>query len=120
MLLSYAEAQNEAVGPDESVYAAINQVRVRSELPILKTGLTQTEMRVVIQRERRVELAFEERRWFDLIRLKLAEKNLNGTLHAMKIEVVGGKTVYTVIPAPEGGKIFHANKKTPTISGRRC
>jgi hypothetical protein len=110
VLLSYAEAQNEAVGPDASVYTAINQVRARSELPALKTGLTQTEMRVAIQRERRVELAFEERRWFDLMRLKLAEKNLNGTLHAMKIDLVGGKTVYTVIPAPEGGKTFFANK----------
>ncbi|WP_138992279.1 RagB/SusD family nutrient uptake outer membrane protein [Larkinella sp. C7] len=110
VLLSYAEAQNEAVGPDASVYAAINQVRTRSELPNLKTGLTQAEMRVAIMRERRVELAFEERRWFDLMRLKLAEKNLNGTLHAMKIELVGGKPVYTVIPAPEGGKTFFANK----------
>ncbi|KAA9349025.1 RagB/SusD family nutrient uptake outer membrane protein [Larkinella humicola] len=110
VLLSYAEAQNEAVGPDASVYAAINQVRTRSELPNLKTGLTQAEMRVAIMRERRVELAFEERRWFDLMRLKLAEKNLNGTLHAMKIELVGGKPVYTVIAAPEGGKTFFANK----------
>ncbi|WP_221391108.1 RagB/SusD family nutrient uptake outer membrane protein [Dyadobacter sp. NIV53] len=110
VLLSYAEAQNEAVGPDETVYSAINQIRMRSELPALKTGLTQAEMRVIIQRERRVELAFEERRWFDLMRLKLAEKNLNGTLHAMKIEVVAGKTVYTVIPAPEGGKTFYADK----------
>ncbi|TLV03833.1 RagB/SusD family nutrient uptake outer membrane protein [Dyadobacter luticola] len=110
VLLSYAEAQNEAVGPDASVYTAINQIRTRSALPALKAGLTQAEMRVAIQRERRVELAFEERRWFDLIRLKLAEKNLNGTLHAMKIEVVGGKTVYTVIPAPEGGKKFYPEK----------
>ncbi|RRB02683.1 RagB/SusD family nutrient uptake outer membrane protein [Larkinella rosea] len=110
VLLSYAEAQNEAVGPDASVYTAVNQVRARSELPALKTGLTQAEMKVIIQRERRVELAFEERRWFDLMRLKLAEKNLNGTLHAMKIELVGGKPVYTVIPAPEGGKTFFANK----------
>ena len=110
VLLSYAEAQNEAVGPDASVYAAINQVRTRSELPNLKTGLTQAEMRVAIMRERRVELAFEERRWFDLMRLKLAEKNLNGTLHAMKIDLVGGKPVYTVIAAPEGSKTFFANK----------
>ncbi|MFC5411794.1 RagB/SusD family nutrient uptake outer membrane protein [Larkinella bovis] len=110
VLLSYAEAQNEAVGPDASVYEAVNKVRARSELPALKAGLTQTEMRVAIQRERRVELAFEEKRWYDLIRLKLAEKNLNGTLHAMKIEQVGGKWTYTVIPAPDGSRTFFANK----------
>ncbi|RAJ93039.1 putative outer membrane starch-binding protein [Larkinella arboricola] len=110
VLLSYAEAQNEAVGPDASVYDAINQVRARSELPALKTGLTQAQMRVAIQRERRVELAFEEKRWYDLLRLKLAEKNLNGPVHAMKIEQVGGKWTYTVIPAPDGMHTFFANK----------
>ncbi|GAB3255539.1 RagB/SusD family nutrient uptake outer membrane protein [Larkinella harenae] len=110
VLLSYAEAQNEAVGPDASVYEAVNKVRARSELPALKAGLTQAQMRVAIQRERRVELAFEEKRWYDLLRLKLAEKNLNGTLHAMKIEQVGGKWTYTVIPAPDGLRTFFANR----------
>ncbi|GAB3342854.1 RagB/SusD family nutrient uptake outer membrane protein [Larkinella ripae] len=110
VLLSYAEAQNEAVGPDASVYDAVNKVRARSELPALKTGMTQAQMRVAIQRERRVELAFEEKRWYDLLRLKLAEKNLNGPMHAMKIEQVGGKWTYTVIPAPDGARTFFATK----------
>lgn len=110
VLLSYAEAQNEAIGPDASVYDAINKVRARSELPALKEGLTQEQMRIAIHRERRVELAFEEKRWYDLMRLKLAEKNLNGTVHAMKIDQQGGKWVYTVIPAPDGSRTFYANK----------
>jgi hypothetical protein len=88
----------------------VNQVRARSELPPLKEGLSQEEMRVAIHRERRVELAFEEKRWFDLMRLKLAEKNLNGTLHAMKIEQQGGTWVYTVIPAPSGARRFFPEK----------
>ncbi|MGG7666831.1 RagB/SusD family nutrient uptake outer membrane protein [Dyadobacter sp. BHUBP1] len=110
VLLSYAEAKNEASGPDGAVYDAINQVRARSGLPALKTGLTQAQMRVVIQRERRVELAFEEKRWYDLIRLKTAEKNLNGTLHGMRIDQVGGKWVYTVIAAPDGSRTFYPEK----------
>ncbi|GEO03378.1 membrane protein [Adhaeribacter aerolatus] len=110
VLLSYAEAQNEAVGPDPSVYAAVNEVRERSELPPLKEGLSQEQMRVAIHRERRVELAFEEKRLSDLMRLKLAEKNLNGTLHAMLIEMQNGKLVYKVIPAAEGARTFYANK----------
>ena len=110
VLLNYAEAQNEAVGPDASVYEAIDKVRVRSELPPLPTGLTQEEMRKAIHRERRVELAFEERRWYDLIRLKLAETNLNGPLHAMLIEKINNIWVYNVIPAPAGGRTFFANK----------
>lgn len=110
VLLSYAEAQNEFSGPDESVYKAVNMVRERSKLPALTPGLTQDKMRIAIQRERRVELAFEERRWSDLIRLKLAEVNLNKPFHAMKIEKVGGKKVYSVILAPNGNRAFYANK----------
>jgi len=110
VLLSYAEAQNEAVGPDASVHEALNKVRERAELPFLKEGLTQDEMRTAIRRERRVELAFEERRWYDLIRWKIAEDNLNGTLHAMRIEEVDGNLEYTVIPAPGGERVFYADR----------
>ncbi len=110
VLLGYAEAQNEAVGPDESVYNAINLVRERGGLPPLVSGLNQSEMRREIYDERRVELAFEEKRWYDLIRLKLAETKLNGTLHAMKITQENGKWTYQVIPAPGGTRIFHANR----------
>ena len=110
VLLSYAEAQNEAAGPDASVYDAMNKVRLRSELPSLTAGFTQQQMRSEIRRERRVELAFEEKRWYDLIRWQIAETNLNGSLHGMKIDLVAGTWVYTVIPAPGGGRTFFANK----------
>lgn len=110
VLLSYAEAQNEAVGPDASVYGAVNEVRDRSDLPPLAEGLSPAEMRAAIYQERRVELAFEERRWYDLIRLKLAEEKLNGTFHAMKITEVAGELVYEVIPAPGGERIFHGDR----------
>ncbi|WP_414617420.1 RagB/SusD family nutrient uptake outer membrane protein [Dyadobacter sp. 32] len=110
VLLSYAEAKNEESGPDETVYTAVNKVRERSGLPALKTGLTQDQMRAFIQQERRVELAFEEKRWTDLLRLKMAETKLNGAFHAMKITKEGGKKVYAVIEAPNGGRLFSANK----------
>jgi hypothetical protein len=110
VLLSYAEAKNEASGPDASVYEAVNLVRQRSELPALKTGLTKEEMRIAIHRERRVELAFEEKRWYDLIRLRLAEKNLNGHLHGMVVEQGNGGLVYRVIEAPGGKKVFDPSK----------
>ena len=110
VLLSYAEAKNEVSGPDFSVYEAVNKVRLRSDLPPLPAGLNKDQMRVAIRRERRVELAFEEKRWLDLLRWKLAETNLNGTLHAMKIERVNNKFVYTTIPAPGGARVFHPEK----------
>jgi starch-binding outer membrane protein, SusD/RagB family len=68
VLLSYAEAQNEAVGPDATVYSAINLVRTRATLPNLPPGLTQAQMRTDIRRERRIELAFEDKRWYDIRR----------------------------------------------------
>jgi hypothetical protein len=110
VLLSYAEARNEATGPDQSVYDAINAIRHRSDLPDLPGNLSQTDMRKAIYRERRVELAFEEKRLPDLLRLRLAETKLNGTVHAIKIEIVNGKTVYTVVPAGGGEKHFDPAK----------
>lgn len=67
-------------------------------------------MRVAIHRERRVELAFEDKRLLDLFRLRLAEQKLNGTVHAIKIEMVGNKWVYTTVPAGGGNKSFDPNK----------
>lgn len=65
ILLNYAEAQNEFAGPDGSVYDAINQVRNRAFMPNLPTGLTKEQMRTRIRHERRIELAFENHRFFD-------------------------------------------------------
>lgn len=110
VLLNFAEARNEANGPDGSVYGAINKVRERSELPPLKENLTKDEMRQVIRRERRVELAFEEKRWLDLLRWKTAEIHLNGSLHAMKIEKNDSVFHYETIPAPGGSRKFFAEK----------
>jgi hypothetical protein len=105
VLLGYAEAQNEAVGPDASVYDAINAVRARpgTDLSPLPAGLTQAEMRDAIRHERRVEFMFEHKRLFDLWRWKIAEVNMNQELHAMLIENTvpednSGVWTYTVIP----------------------
>ncbi len=110
VLLSYAEAQNEAVGPDQSVYESINKIRARSELPPLVQGLTQDDMRNAILQERRVELAFENKRWRDLLRLKIAEEKLNGTFHGMLIEEKNEKLSYTIVPAADGKVKFDADK----------
>jgi starch-binding outer membrane protein, SusD/RagB family len=85
ILLGYAEAQNEAVGPDASVYDAMNQVRARVNLPNLAAGLTQSQMRDAIHQERRVELCFENKRFQDIIRWKIADQVMTVDLHGMKI-----------------------------------
>lgn len=98
MHLIYAEAQNEVVGPDPSVYNAVNAVRARSKMPNLPAGLSKDEMRIRIRNERRVELAFEDHRFFDIRRWKIAESLLNGDLHGMSITVNPDNTLkYTKI-----------------------
>jgi len=66
VLLMLAEAVNEQTGP-ANAYQYINPVRVRAGLDGL-SGLTQATFRTAIRHERRVELAFENDRWFDLKR----------------------------------------------------
>lgn len=103
VLLNYAEAQNEAAGPDASVYDAINSIRQRSNLPDLTPGLDQAAMRDAIRRERRVELCYENNRFFDIIRWKIADDVMNKDKHGMKITNSSpsdnkGVWVYEVIP----------------------
>jgi hypothetical protein len=63
-LLLLAEAQNEQ---NKSPLAALNAVRVRAGLPPSNES-SQAVLRDVIAHERRVELAFENHRWHDLVR----------------------------------------------------
>ncbi|SDL62837.1 Starch-binding associating with outer membrane [Catalinimonas alkaloidigena] len=87
ILLSYAEAQNEAVGPDASVYEAVNAIRTRPgvEMPALPAGLSKEEMRERIRHERRIELAFEEHRFYDVRRWKIAETTENVPAYGIEI-----------------------------------
>jgi len=87
ILLNYAEAQNEAVGPDASVYNAINEIRSRAEvaMPNLPTGLTQAQMRDRIRNERAVELAFEDHRWYDIMRWKAGPAIVAQPVYGMNI-----------------------------------
>ncbi|KAA6437050.1 RagB/SusD family nutrient uptake outer membrane protein [Dyadobacter flavalbus] len=95
ILLNYAEAQNEAVGPDASVYAAINAIRQRIgvAMPALPAGLTQAQMRERIRNERRIELAFEEHRFYDVRRWKIALEKENKPAYGIEIGKNG--TAYT-------------------------
>ncbi len=102
VLLNYAEAQNEFSGPDASVYQAVNAIRQRSSIPALATGLSKEEMRAAIRRERRIELCFEQKRFYDIIRWGIAEDVMNKDLHGMKITNSSpadnrGKWVYEVV-----------------------
>lgn len=77
VLLMYAEAQNELVGPDQSVYDALDAVRGRVDMSGIPTGQTKETMRQIIRDERRIELAFEGLRFYDLKRWRIAGEVLN-------------------------------------------
>lgn len=108
VLLNYAEAQNEAVGPDGSVYSAVDKIRVRGGLPTLEVTyggqtLSKEQMRAVIRNDRRVEFCFENKRWYDLVRWRIAEDVLTKDFHGMKItntipETNAGVWKYEVVP----------------------
>ncbi|WP_417370951.1 RagB/SusD family nutrient uptake outer membrane protein [Gelidibacter japonicus] len=66
VLLMAAEAANEA-GMSSDASGLINQVRSRAGLPNT-TVASQSELRNAIKQERRVELALEESRFYDLVR----------------------------------------------------
>lgn len=91
ILLNFAEAMNEAQGPvatgpsGQSAYSAVNAVRNRAGMPALPVGLTQAEMRERIRNERRVELAFEEHRYFDVRRWLIAETVENEPARRVRI-----------------------------------
>jgi len=85
VLLNFAEAQNEATGPNADVYAAINELRTRVDLPALEEGLSKDDMREAIRRERRVELCFEGKRYFDNKRWATAEQVMGTQRHNMVI-----------------------------------
>lgn len=110
VLLNYAEAMNEAYGPEVSqgysmtAKAAVDQIRQRAGvvMPVLPPGLSREEMRQRLRNERRVELAFEEHRFFDVRRWKIAGQTENQPIMAMRIQKnADGTFDYKVIKAED-------------------
>lgn len=102
--LNYAEAANEAWGPDadpqtygwtaRTVIAAIRKrAGITQPDAYLASLTTKEQMRDLIRNERRIELCFEGFRFWDIRRWKL---DLNETVKGMKVEGVSPAFTYTV------------------------
>lgn len=78
IILLKAEALNE-LGDVNGAAALVNQIRSRVDLPNT-TAAGQDEMRLAIEKERRLELAFEGHRWFDLKRTGRAIEVINNAV----------------------------------------
>lgn len=78
VVLLYAEVLNELEGPS-SALPLLNRIRVRAGLSELKAIniSNKHEMRMAIEKERRLELAYENHRWFDLVRTERVMEVIN-------------------------------------------
>lgn len=83
LYLNFAESAYQSHGPDVTVTVggismsardAVNEVRERAGMPGFPTGLSTEEFEKKYRNERRVELAFEEHRYFDVRRWKILDQ----------------------------------------------
>jgi len=111
ILLNFAEAANEAYGADVvpsgstlSARTALNLIRQRPSvgMPPLPAGLSQAQMWDAIRYERRVELAFEEHRFYDVRRWKIADVTENKPAGGITVIKNGSTFTYTTKVALDG------------------
>lgn len=101
VLLMYAEASLEA-GDKPTAIEYLDMVRTRGEnMPSIEDtypqGITENQLREIIRRDRRIELAFEDKRWWDIIRWKICDGEngvMNKPIGGMKIEDTDGDGVW--------------------------
>jgi len=96
VLLMKAEALNE-MGQTSQAEEPLNEVRARAGLGAI-SGLSQSDMRTKILHERRMELAFEGQRWFDLIRVDNGQYGID-FLHS--IGKLNMNTKFLLMPIPQ-------------------
>ncbi|MVN91749.1 RagB/SusD family nutrient uptake outer membrane protein [Mucilaginibacter aquatilis] len=107
VLINYAEALNEAEGPTQAVYDAVDAIRQRAGMPKLPTGLNQEQMRARIRNERAVEFAFEDMRWWDILRWKKGPELVAQPMKGMKVIRNANNTyTYNVVELPTFRKVF--------------
>jgi starch-binding outer membrane protein, SusD/RagB family len=101
ILLNYAEAMNEAYGPysigslpvgSMTAQDAVNFIRRRAQMPNFPAGMSQVDFGIKLRNERRVELAFEDHRFWDVRRWKIGDQTKD--IYAMKITGTKALPVY--------------------------
>ena len=101
VLLMYAEASLEA-GDKPTAIEYLDMVRTSGDnMPSINDtypqGITENQLREIIRRDRRIELAFEDKRWWDILRWKICDGEngvMNKPIGGMKIEDTNGDGVW--------------------------
>ena len=123
ILLNYAEAMNEWKGPDYtdgvctlSARSALNLVRKAAGLPGV-VAANQIEFREKVRKERRIELAFEDHRFWDIRRWKIGEvvesvwgvTKVNGTYQKVELPSRVWKDKMYLYPIPANETFVNEN-----------
>lgn len=111
ILLNEAEALNETGQVEEAVKQII-EIRKRAGIRAgadqrygIPAGVGAGELRSLIQNERRIELSFEEHRFWDIRRWKIAEEVLSSVIEGVEITKDEGDS-YTFSPLTVGQLLF--------------
>ncbi|MDE1192083.1 MAG: RagB/SusD family nutrient uptake outer membrane protein [Arachidicoccus sp.] len=90
--LDYVEALNEYDPGNSDILTYLNKIRQRAGIPIYGNGAndvpvpsSQAAMRTAIWNERQVELAFEEVRYFDVRRWRVAAQTMGASVYGMNM-----------------------------------
>ena len=96
ILLMRAEALIELNKNLSEAVSLINQVRSRVNMPKI-TVESQAILREKLRHERRVEMAFEGLRYFDIIRWHIADKVKNGKVYGARLKAVSEDMEYKFV-----------------------
>ena len=110
LYLMYAEAYNEFHGPGQEAYNALNKIRKRgglravedvwSDNSIVKTvgkHLTKEGLRDIIHTERSIELSFEGKRYFDVLRWKEGNRHFTSPMKGWNTKGVDPDQFYILM-----------------------
>ena len=93
ILLMYAEALNEYYEtPPKEAFDAVLKVRERSGMPGFPSTLNKKQFREKLRRERAVELAYEDHRFWDIRRWLIADDEgvMKGAMYGLQLSAVTG------------------------------
>lgn len=96
--LNYAEAMFE-LGHENVCREYLSKIRARVDMPAIPETVTGEELRTRLYNERRIELAFEEHRYWDVRRWEIALKTENEPIYGMDIikDINTGEKTYTPV-----------------------
>jgi starch-binding outer membrane protein, SusD/RagB family len=109
LYLNFAESAYQSAGPDVAVTAtgfsmsardAVDVVRARAGMPAFPAGMDPTAFGAKYRNERRVELAYEEHRFFDVRRWKILDQT-DKFVTGMQITKTGSTFTYTRFKFPD-------------------